>query len=329
MGESKIEEETRTLKDLEKPFRMQKVNLLWAKAKLRLTEPKLKSLFGALKLYDKEELVWKKIKSDGQDKDGLREAELRKKFLEIMTMYGLLDNFEDAPNYSPPKMFNEESEDRINKSLFKDKKLNKLWSKIETAGFTSIELKALQEEFTHHQDKIDQYYSLLTDIKESETSDEHENSIDNKLDRFNMLETGEEVPKKDYLERVNEIRDKHRDIKDGYDRLHILAAKGPNSKEFVEPKVQGLWKIALETDFTADELESLRIELMHYENRLLKLRHMQVEAALNEDYNKGKMAGLKTDGLKLVDENIKKQARKVDKIHLDLETKIMQKHIEL
>lgn len=134
----------------------------------------MKSLFGALKLYDKEELVWKKIKSDGQDKDGLREAELRKKFLEIMTMYGLLDNFEDAPNYSPPKMFNEASEDRINKSLFKDKKLNKLWSKIETAGFTSIELKALQEEFTHHQDKIDQYYSLLTDIKESETSDEHE-----------------------------------------------------------------------------------------------------------------------------------------------------------
>ncbi|KAI4458868.1 alpha-2-macroglobulin receptor-associated protein [Holotrichia oblita] len=66
------EEETRTLKDLEKPFRMQKVNLLWSKAKLRLTEPKLKSLFGALKLYDKEELVWKKVKADGQDKDGLR-----------------------------------------------------------------------------------------------------------------------------------------------------------------------------------------------------------------------------------------------------------------
>lgn len=33
-GANSPEEETRTLKDLEKPFRMQKVNLLWAKAKL-------------------------------------------------------------------------------------------------------------------------------------------------------------------------------------------------------------------------------------------------------------------------------------------------------
>lgn len=146
-----------------------------------------------------------------------------------------------------------------------------------------------------------------------------------------MLETGEEQPKKDYLDKVNLIRDKHRDIKDGYDRLHILAAKGPNSKEFVEPKVQGLWKMALETDFTSEELESLRIELMHYENRLLKLRHMQAESALNEEYHKEKekMAGVKNDGLKMMDENIKKQARKVDRLHLDIETKIMQKHIEL
>ncbi|KRT80685.1 hypothetical protein AMK59_6183 [Oryctes borbonicus] len=248
-----------------------------------------------------------------------------------MAMYGLLDQFEKAPNYSPPKMFNDASEEHINKSLFKDKKLNKLWSKIETAGFTSIELKALQEEFGHHQDKIDQYYSLLTDIKDSNKDQEHENAIDNKLDRFNMLETGEEQPKKDYLDKVNMIRDSHRDIKDGYDRLQILAAKGPNSKEFVEPKVQGLWKIALETNFSPDELESLRIELMHYENRLLKLRHMQAEAALNEEYmkDKEKMAGLKTEGLNMAEENIKKQARKVDKLHLDLETKIMQKHIEL
>lgn len=134
----------------------------------------MKSLFGALKLYDKEELIWKKLKADGQDKEGLKEAELRKKFLEIMSMYGLLDSFENDPNYSPPKMFNDASEDHINKSLFKDKKLNKLWSKIETAGFTAVELNALQEEFNHHQDKIDQYYSLLSDIKDPEKDEEHE-----------------------------------------------------------------------------------------------------------------------------------------------------------
>lgn len=56
-------------------------------------------------------------------------------------------------------------------------------------------------------------------------------------------------------------REKHRDIRDGYDRLHRLSAKGPKNNEFVEPKVQGLWKLATETNFTTDELESLKVGL--------------------------------------------------------------------
>lgn len=55
------------------------------------------------------------------------------------------------------------------------------------------------------------------------------------------------------------FRDKHQDIRDGYDRLHRLAAKGPKSKEFIEPKVQGLWKMATESSFSPSELESLRV----------------------------------------------------------------------
>ena len=54
-------------------------------------------------------------------------------------------------------------DDYINKSIFKDKKLNYLWSKAETSGFTMEELLALREEFTHHQEKIDQYYDLFDD----------------------------------------------------------------------------------------------------------------------------------------------------------------------
>jgi hypothetical protein len=45
----------------------------------RLTEPKLKSLFSELKIHDKEEVAWKRLKTEGFDKDGLKEAELRKK----------------------------------------------------------------------------------------------------------------------------------------------------------------------------------------------------------------------------------------------------------
>lgn len=52
----------------------------------------------------------------------------------------------------------------INKSMFKDKKLNRLWEKAELAGFTSEEMTALKEEFEHHQEKIDIYYNLLENL---------------------------------------------------------------------------------------------------------------------------------------------------------------------
>lgn len=129
----------------------------------------MKSLFGELKIQDKEEVTWKRLKSEGKDKDGLKEADLRKKLLGTMSLYGLLEHFENGENVPKYKHLKDSytgSDDYINKSLFKDKKLNKLWAKAETAGFTSIELEALKEEFTHHQDKIDQYYSILEETKD-------------------------------------------------------------------------------------------------------------------------------------------------------------------
>lgn len=156
--------------------------------------------------------------------------------------------------------------------------------------------------------------------------------MDEALDKFNTIDAREEGPISNHIEKVNTLREKHRDIKEGYDHLQLLASKGPSSKEFIEPKVQGLWKIALESNFTPDELESLRIELRHYENRLMKLRHLQVEAALNEERHRQKQvafSGAKTPGLKKMEEDIRNHARKVEKIHLDLEARILQKHVEL
>lgn len=57
------------------------------------------------------------------------------------------------------------TESYTNKSMFKDKKLNFLWEKAEVAGFTADELKYLKNEFNHHQDKVDVYYSLLNGIE--------------------------------------------------------------------------------------------------------------------------------------------------------------------
>lgn len=143
----------------------------------RLTEPKLKSLFTELKIQDKEELTWKQLNSQHKDKDGLKESELRKKLIGIMSTYDLLEHFDDTQDpekYKHHKAFSGPVNGNYkNKSLFKDKKLNKLWEKAEVSGFTPEELTALKEEFFHHQDKVDMYYSLLDNIDQNK-NDHHE-----------------------------------------------------------------------------------------------------------------------------------------------------------
>lgn len=49
-------------------------------------------------ILDKEELLHKRMKSEGGDKDGMKEAILRRKLTSIMTMYGLREHFEDSPS---------------------------------------------------------------------------------------------------------------------------------------------------------------------------------------------------------------------------------------
>ena len=54
-------------------------------------------------------------------------------------------------------------------------------------------------------------------------------------------------------------------MKRGYDRLHRLATnQGPDS-EFTHTVVEELWQQAKKADFQEEELESLRMELVHYE----------------------------------------------------------------
>lgn len=55
------------------------------------------------------------------------------------------------------------------------------------------------------------------------------------------------------------FREKHLELKNKFERLDRLTAKGPNHRDFIEPKVQGLWKIALEAKFSPEELASLKV----------------------------------------------------------------------
>lgn len=322
---------------LVKPFRMAKLNLVWTKAQHRLSEPKLRSLFTELKIQDKEELAWKQLNAQHHDKEGIKADDLRKKLIGIMSTYDLLEHFDETQNRDEVKKYKgaidaDDHEKYKNKSLFKDKKLNKLWDKAEVSGFTPEELQALKEEFEHHQEKIDLYYELLdnldniqvegADPSNSVNSDEH--------DKFNEINLNEEtneiekVPNKhqDHLTKINMLRDKHRELKDGFDRLERVAAQGPKSEDFVEPKVQGLWRVALASNFTADELGSLKVELLHYESRLLKLRHMHAEHALAAEKVKHHKDHDKVGRMNQLEETIQKQTRKVEKLGSEVEKRI-------
>ncbi|XP_043265839.1 alpha-2-macroglobulin receptor-associated protein [Colletes gigas] len=319
-----------TLRELDKPFRMAKLNVLWIKAKNRLTDMKLQSIFSDLQIHDKEEIAFKHFKSNGEDPNGEEEARLRKKLIGIMSTYGLLEHFDDTED---PKLLKKhkplnDGSNYVAKDVFRDKRLNKLWAKAEHGGFTHEELQTLKEEFQHHQDKVDEYMNLLKDVEAGDT-EIHENSLYHKPESWNEIDKKEEsdnvpVQKLDYLEKATLLREKHSEIRNGYDRLDELTATGPKHKEFVEPKVQGLWRIVLEGSFSPDERASLKEELLHYERRLLKLRHLHKEAALEA----ARQGSSDLDSI-TSQQHIKHHARTIEKLHRDLESKIIQTHSEL
>merc|ERR1739838_1124644 len=74
--------------------------------------------------------------------------------------------------------------------------------------------------------------------------------------------------------------------------------------QFGEPKVAGLWKLALMAKFEPEELESLREELGHYERRLEKMQFIKAELQLVDERHGGKY-GLddddKTEGRRMMD----------------------------
>jgi len=304
------EEKTVNYAAIDSPFRSQKVNMIWNKARKSLTNQKLKALHTELKVHDKEAMALKKLLADGMDKEGLREAELRKKFNGIMHSYGMVK----------PSIKFEDDKKQLKKtdSLFKDKKLERLWQKAYKAGLEEDELILLKNEFLHHQEKLDELHQLKQ-MAHTEDINMMSNNIEIQEIRQQILDeedTGEKID-------ANTLDGKAKKLKQDYERLHRLATN-TSPTEFSEPKVRILWKLAQEADFDIKELESLKEEMHHYEKRLQKLQNLKTEIDLsvdqpdlNEFVTKDKM------GKKLA-----KHTDSVQKLHAELEAKIVTRHSE-
>lgn len=303
-------EDIKNYSGLEKPFRMQKINLVWDKVRPTLTENKLRKLYSELKMQDKHEITLKRLKSEGGDKEGIKEAEIRKSFNNILVNYGVAGGVKESDDNHAPL-----------KAIFKDKKLTRLWEKAEKSGLTNLELVALQQEFQHHQDKLDEYNQLLE--LATNTDSRRYNEIQKEVDKEDLWD----------IRDTNEIHKTAKEVKRGYDRLHKLAINQAGEDEFNEPKVNGLWKLALDADFEPAELESLRMELVHYERRITKMQFLKAELQLVDERHGGKY-GLdgdndKAEGRNMMDRKLAKHTEAITKIHEDLENKIMARHAEL
>ena len=95
----------------------------------------------------------------------------------------------------------------------------------------------------------------------------------------------------------------------------------------------GLWELAQEADFDADELHSLRQELHHFQVKLDKFRHLEAEIrSVDERKNDEDVGGTnekKTQGRLIMDKKLKKHMESIDHLQKDLELKIASRHSEL
>ncbi|XP_008058960.1 alpha-2-macroglobulin receptor-associated protein [Carlito syrichta] len=243
-------------------FRMDKLNQLWAKAqRLQLSPMKLAELHADLKMQERDELAWKKLKVEGLDEDGEKEARLRRSLNVILAKYGL-DGKKDVRQVTSNSLSDGPQEGELG-----DPRLEKLWHKAKTSGkFSSEELDKLWREFVHHKEKVHEYNVLLETL--SQTEEIHENVIS----PSDLSDIKGEV----LHSRHAELKDRLRSIHQGLDRLRTVSHQGYSSEaEFEEPRVIDLWDLAKSANLTEKELASLREELKHFEAKIEKHNHYQ------------------------------------------------------
>ncbi|KAG8508662.1 Alpha-2-macroglobulin receptor-associated protein [Galemys pyrenaicus] len=239
---------------------------------LQLSPVKLSELHADLKMQERDEFTWKKLKLEGADADGEKEAQLRRSLSVIVAKYGLdgrKDGRKDAREVSSNALGDSAQEDGLG-----DPRLEKLWHKATTSGkFSTEELDRLWREFQHHQQKTQEYNVLLEAL--SSAPDVHENAI-------GPAALG---PAQQEL-----LRDKHAELKErlralsqGFDRLREVSHQGYGARpaEFQEPRVTELWDLARSSNFSATELESLREELKHFEVKIEKHSHYQKQLEIS------------------------------------------------
>ncbi|XP_067320823.1 alpha-2-macroglobulin receptor-associated protein isoform X1 [Anolis sagrei] len=256
-------------------FRLARLNQAWEKAqRLHLSAVKLAELHSDLKIQEKDELQWKKLKAEGLDEDGEKEAKLRRNLNVILAKYGM-----NGKRDAPPGATNFIKDGLEEEDLLDDPRLAKLWNKAKASGkFSEEELEKLWREFKHHKEKVREYDILLETV--SRTEDSHKNMITQ--EEGEEEEEGSPFREERLHRKHSELKEKMHSISQGFERLRRVAHQGYDpSSEFQEPRVIDLWDMAKSTNFTEKELDSLREELKHFEAKVEKHLHFQKQLEIS------------------------------------------------
>ncbi|XP_073430663.1 alpha-2-macroglobulin receptor-associated protein isoform X1 [Dendrobates tinctorius] len=250
-------------------FRIQRLNQVWEKAqRLQFSAVKLAELHSDLKIQEKDELNWKKLKAEGLDDDGEKEAKLRRSLNVILAKFGL-----DGKKQTQTEE-NNYIKDGTENDVLNDPRLEKLWNKAKTSGkFSDEELDNLWREFLHHKEKTNEYNILLDTV--SRTEEIHKNIIS---------PDENEIKVEDLHSRHTDLKEKLRSINQGFDRLRKISHEGFNGeRDFNEPRVNDLWDMARSANFSPSELESFKEELKHFETKIEKHQHYQKQLEISQE----------------------------------------------
>ncbi|XP_063315923.1 alpha-2-macroglobulin receptor-associated protein [Pelobates fuscus] len=252
-------------------FRILRLNQVWEKAqRLQLSAVKIAELHSDLKIQEKDELNWKKLKAEGLDDDGEKEAKLRRSLNVILAKYGL-----DGKKKTETEDSNYIKDGTATgNDILNDPRLEKLWNKAKTSGkFSEEELENLWREFVHHKEKTNEYNILLDTV--SRTEEIHKN----------VISPDEYEVKEDILHsKHSDLKEKLRSINQGYERLRKLSHEGfVGGTEFIQPRVNDLWDMAKTANFSDAELESFKEELKHFETKLEKHQHYKNQLEISHE----------------------------------------------
>nr|XP_005894508.1 PREDICTED: alpha-2-macroglobulin receptor-associated protein [Bos mutus] len=262
-------------------FRMEKLNQLWEKAqRLNLPPLKLSDLHTDLKIQERDEFKWKKLKAEGLDEDGEEEAKLVRSLSVILAKYGL-DGRKDSRVVSSNFVDHGPDDESL-----EDPRLEKLWHKAKTSGkFSSEELDKLWRELQHHKEKVQEYHALL------ETLGGAEGTPSGPAVRRGGAKAGRGASAPALqgrhtgwlllLERFLQPRAAGGVAHGPWASRAGVTARLHSRAEFTEPRVLDLWDMAKSANFTEKELESFREELKHFEVKIEKHNHYQKQLEIS------------------------------------------------